>query len=722
MDITKNYKITKRAVIVASVFALAILIMFSRFVYIQASKEVQDVDLEALLQERWTQTISIEGERGNIVDRNGEVLAEEIPSYTIVAVLDERLDSYIDDPRAAAEALSPVLGADVDYLEAQLSRDSVQVELGAAAKNLSYETKEEVENLEIPGITFREDPRRYYPKQTFASHILGYTERDMSEARMGLEQSLDSYLAGEAGSIQFQRDGRGRQLPQDEEIIQEPEHGEDVMLTIDSRIQTAMEQTMNQADELYEPERMMAVVANAKTGEILGMSNRPSFNPNEYEEIENYTNYNISSRFEPGSTMKIFTLAAAVEEGVYNGEAEFESGTYQVTDRTIRDHNDGEGWGEISFNEGVQRSSNVAFSKIAIEILGPDRLYEYIDKFGFREPTGIDLPNEVNGGEIAESYAIDAATTAFGQATSISPMQQVKAATAIANNGKMMKPYVVSEIIDSDTGETIEKKEPQIDGEPISEATAMEVREILETVVSQEEGTGQMYAVEGFDVAGKTGTAQIPEEDGSGYQSGHGKNIYSFIGMAPADDPEVIVYVAVDRPELELNEYGNQPVSLIFRQVMEQSLQYLNIPAETPADNTDNTSGGYEIPDLTNETSAQAVLELEESGMDTIVLGSGTEVQAQSHAPGTSLAPGERVILKTSGEIRMPDIEGWSLRSIQQLAAVLDVSLDHEGVGFVSSQFPQEGTLMEKIEGIEAELSGSEESEDTEEEEESEEE
>jgi penicillin-binding protein 2B len=721
VDITKNYKITKRAVIVASVFALAILIMFSRFVYIQASKEVQDVDLEALLQERWTQTISIEGERGNIVDRNGEVLAEEIPSYTIVAVLDERLDSYVDDPRAAAEALSPVLGADVDYLEAQLSRDSVQVELGAAAKNLSYETKEEVENLEIPGITFREDPRRYYPKQTFASHILGYTERDMSEARMGLEQSLDSYLAGEAGSIQFQRDGRGRQLPQDEEIIQEPEHGEDVMLTIDSRIQTAMEQTMNQADELYEPERMMAVVANAKTGEILGMSNRPSFNPNEYEEIENYTNYNISSRFEPGSTMKIFTLAAAVEEGVYNGEAEFESGTYQVTDRTIRDHNDGEGWGEISFNEGVQRSSNVAFSKIAMEILGPDRLYEYIDKFGFREPTGIDLPNEVNGGEIAETYSIDAATTAFGQATSISPMQQVKAATAIANNGKMMKPYVVSEIIDSDTGETIEKKEPQIDGEPISEATAMEVREILETVVSQEEGTGQMYAVEGFNVAGKTGTAQIPEEDGSGYQSGHGKNIYSFIGMAPADDPEVIVYVAVDRPELELNEYGNQPVSLIFRQVMEQSLQYLNIPAETPADSTDDTSGGYEIPDLTSGTSAQAVSELEESGMNTTVLGSGTEVQAQSHAPGTSLAPGERVILKTSGEIHMPDIEGWSLRSIQQLAAVLDVSLDHEGVGFVSSQFPQEGTLMEEIEGIEAELGGSEESEETEETEEEEE-
>ncbi|TVP83445.1 MAG: PASTA domain-containing protein [Alkalicoccus sp.] len=717
MDITKNYKITKRAVIVASVFTLAILIMFSRFVYIQASKEVQDVDLESLLQERWTQTIPIEGERGNIVDRNGEVLAEEIPSYTIVAVLDERLDSYIDDPQAAAEALSSVLGADADYLEAQLSRDSVQVELGAAAKNLSYETKEEVESLEIPGITFREDPRRYYPKQTFASHILGYTERDMSEARMGLEQSLDNYLAGEAGSIQFQRDGKGRQLPQDEEIIQEPEHGQDVMLTIDSRIQTAMEQTMNQADELYEPERMMAVVANAKTGEVLGMSNRPSFNPNEYEDIENYTNYSISSRFEPGSTMKIFTLAAAIEEGVYNGEAEFESGTYQVTDRTIRDHNDGEGWGEISFNEGVQRSSNVAFSKIAMEILGPDSLYEYIDKFGFREPTGIDLPNEVSGGEIAESYAIDAATTAFGQATSISPLQQVKAATAIANNGKMMKPYVVSEIIDSDTGETIEKKDPQIDGEPISEATAVEVREILETVVSQEEGTGQMYAVEGFDIAGKTGTAQIPEEDGSGYQSGHGKNIYSFIGMAPADDPEVIVYVAVDSPELELNEYGNQPVSLIFRQVMEQSLQYLNIPAADSTINTEDTSEGYEMPDLTGETSAQAVSVLEESGINTLVLGNGDEVQTQSHVPGTSLAPGERVILRTSGEIHMPDIEGWSLRSIQQLAAVLDVDLEHEGVGFVSSQFPKEGTLMEEIEEIEAELGGSGESEDTEEQE-----
>lgn len=691
-DRKKNKTITRRAITMMAIFGLAMVLMFSRFVYIQASKEVQDVDLEELLENRWTQTVSLEGERGNILDRNGEVLAEEISSYTIVAILDDRYDSHVSDPETTAEMLAPVLEVEESFLKDQLSRDSVQVELGPAAKNLSYEKMQEVEDLDLAGITFREDPRRYYPNQTFASHILGYTERDMSAARMGLEHSLDEYLQDEPGSIQYQQDGRSRRLANAEEFIDEPKNGSDVVLTIDSRIQTAMEQTMNQVDELYEPERMMAIVANAKTGEILGMSNRPSFNPNEYENIENFTNYNISSRFEPGSTMKIFSLAAAIEEGVYDGEEEYESGTYQIFDRTIRDHNNGEGWGEITFNEGVKRSSNVAFSKLAMEILGPEKLYEYIDKFGFRTGTGIDLPNEIEGGQIAETYPIDAATTAFGQATSISPMQQVQAAIAIANDGVMMKPYVISEIVDSVTGDAVVKTEPEEVSRPVSAETAAQVREILESSVTDEEGTAQPYAIEGFDVAGKTGTAQIPLENGGGYISGYGQNIFSFMGMAPADDPEVIVFVAVDRPELELYQAGNEPVSLIFRQVMEQSLQYLNI-APTEADEMEHEpERNAEIDNYLGSSAEETAATLEDSGLQPVILGEGGEITAQSHEENTTLAPDETVFLLTEGDVRLPDMSGWSLRTVQQMGSLLDTEIQYEGIGFVIEQSPRAGS------------------------------
>jgi penicillin-binding protein 2B len=705
VELKKNRKITKRAVAMVIIFGFVIMIMFSRFMYIQASKEVQDVNLAELLETRWTETIPIHGERGNIVDRNGEKLAEEIPSYSIVAILDDRYESHVSEPKETAEALASVLGGSADYYESQFLRDSVQVELGATAKNLSYETRENIEALELPGITFREDPRRYYPNQTFASHIIGYTERDMSEARMGLESSLNNYLQGESGYIEYQQDGKGRPLSQAQEIISSPDHGDNVVLTLDSRIQMAMEQTMDQVDEMYEPEKMMAIAAHAETGEILAMSNRPSFNPNEYENVENYTNYNISSRFEPGSTMKMFTLAAAIEEGVYDGEDTFESGRYQVTDRTISDHNDGEGWGEITFNEGVQRSSNVAFSKIAIEILGPEKLYEYIDSFGFRTPTGIDLPNEISGGQIAETYTIDAATTAFGQATSISPMQQIHAALAIANDGKMMKPYVVSEIVDGTTGDVITKNEPEATGEPISAETAKEVRDILETVVSEEEGTGGIYGIEGYDIAGKTGTAQIPREEGGGYISGHGENIYSFIGMAPADDPQVVVYVAVERPDLEETEYGNRPVSMVFRQVMEQSMQYLNI-APHEEENTETVELGEDFvtPDFSGENREKVLDSLEEEGMEPVIIGEGRVIRAQSHEEGTLLAPEEKIILHASGEAYMPEVEGWSLRNVQQLASLIGAEVDYTGSGFAVSQEPLPGTSVDDIDNITIEL------------------
>lgn len=712
MEQKKKSVVGKRALFILFAFVIVISLIFSRFVYIQAEKEVQGHDLQSLIEKRWSQTKVLEGKRGTIYDKNGEVLAEEIPSYTVVAILDERFENRVKDIDETAQKLSEVLDMDVNtlkqYFQNGIEEERVQIELGPKAKYLSYEKRMEIEQLELPGIILREDPKRYYPKQTFASHVIGYTERDMSNARLGLENSLNEYLTPEDGKITYQKDGANRKLWNADEIIDPPKNGDDVYLTIDTKIQMVIEQTMNQVEELYEPERIMTIVANAKTGEILGMSNRPTFNPNEYEHIENYTNYNISSRFEPGSTMKIFSLAAAIDAGVYNGDEKYKSGSYPVDGFVIRDHNYS-GWGEITFDEGFQRSSNVAFSILALDKLGPQLLYQYLEEFGFGKPTGIDLPNEASG-MILKGSKSEAATTAFGQGTVVTPIQQVQAATAIANGGKMMKPYVIDRIVSgSDNKEVVLQNEPEVVGEPISEETAKEVRSLMESVITSDVGTGKRYAIDGYSIGGKTGTAQIPREDGPGYLTGHGNYLYSFIGMAPIEDPEVIVYVAVDRPKLNVDEQGSIPVSMIFKPVMKQSLQYLNIQPTKSED----SSTEKELPNLVNMSVDEAVETIEQLGFDPVVLGEASTIVEQYPTEGDKLIIGEKVFLKTDGKkFSMPNITGWSMRQVYILEELLDIQIILEGTGFVVKQTPEPGTDLSNVTHIIAQLRLSSESDD----------
>ncbi|RNA69692.1 penicillin-binding protein [Alteribacter keqinensis] len=702
MEVTKNRKITVRALWVLGIFLFFISIVFGRFVYIQAAKEVQGQDLRALIEQRWSQTHTIEGKRGSILDREGEAIAEEVASYTLIAVLDDSYGSYVSDPQEAAAKITSVLDLDTNAVAERLSQDLVQVEI-PGARYLSVEEKDALEELEIDGIIFRKDPKRYYPNQTFASHLIGYTERDMSVARMGLEQSLDEYLSSEDGSITYQRDGAGRALVNTEDLINPARNGNDVYLTIDKKIQMVLEQALSQVDEEYSPERMIGIVADPKTGEILAMSNRPSFNPNNYESISNYTNYAVSSRFEPGSTIKALTLAAAIEEGVYNGDELYQSGTYQIGPDRIPDHNGGRGWGEITYDEGFQRSSNVAFSKLALEKLTPDTFFDYVDAFGLREPTGIDIPNE-SGSSIADFRPIDAATTAFGQGSAITPIQQVQAATAIANGGKMMKPYVIDKIYDKDSGEIVSETEPEVVGEPISEETAAEVLGLLETVVSSSAGTGQPYAIDGFDIAGKTGTAQINNPDGPGRLTGHGNHIYSFMGMAPADDPEVIVYVAVERPDIELHETGAMPVSKVFKPVMQQSLQYLNITPQS-VEEEHVEEAGIVMEDFSGESVEKTEETLKNYGLDPVIIGEGNTVISQFPNPEMSILPYEKVFMRTNEEeFLIPDMSGWSGRQVHAWTRLADMEVTIDGSGFVISQSVPAGTEVTSGQNLSVEL------------------
>ncbi|RSL31331.1 penicillin-binding protein [Salibacterium salarium] len=695
----KRKSIIKRALLLLTIVTLFFLVFAGRVVYVQVSKEVNGQNLEAMAESRWTTSTTLHGERGTIYDREGEALAEEVQSYTAFAVLDEGYEGHVENPSETAEKLAPFIGADVSELtemfQTGMEEGKFQIELGSGSKYMSLSKKQKIDELALSGIYFRTEPKRYYPNQVFASHVMGYTEHDMSEAKMGLELALDEEMSPTDGALSYQRDRKGTPLWNVQEQLQEPENGEDVYLTIDSNIQTALEQAMTKVNEQYDPNKITAVVANAETGEILGMGNRPSFNPNEYETISNYTNYAVSDRFEPGSTMKMFTLAAAMEEGVFNGSDEYQSGTYDIGAETIGDHNNSRGWGEITYNEGLVRSSNVAFAKVALEKLGPERFFEYMNRFGFSEPTGIDLPNEATG-NLAEVNDLNTAITGFGQSSAVTPIQLLQAATAIANDGEMMTPYIVDKMYNSKEETYSYEATPKVAGTPIGEDTAAKAREKLEQVVISENGTGQPFQIDGIGVAGKTGTAQINDPNGPGYLSGDDQNIFSFIGMAPVDDPSIIVYVAVDRPNLEDTEAGSAPVSQIFNPVMKQSLSYLNLSPDDVEEEEVYEEDGVSAESYIGENLDEAVSHLEDRGLEPLILGEGTSIEDQYPAAGEPLIIGEKVFLLTDGSISMPDMTGWSLRDAKRLSTLLDLNLDHLGSGFVSDQSIDPGATIKK--------------------------
>lgn len=706
--IKKQRNINLGAAILFVIFSLLFFVLFFRFLFIQTTGEVKGQTLAAKAEQMYSDTTKIEAKRGSIFDSYGETLAEDRSSYSLIAILDKKMSPDPKKPNHVVdlEKTASELAKYIDLPESEIyeilktgkDNQRFQVEFGSAGKDISLETKEKIEDLKLPGITFTRSMRRFYPNGIFASHVIGYTENVLNKnsqtqnvGKMGLEKSLNKILTGKDGSYQFKSDVWGYLLPDGDEKIKPAQDGKDVYLTIDRRIQIILEDSLNKVDKELNPKKMIAIVANAKTGEILAMGQRPTFNPETKEGLEkSWYNEAIELPYEPGSTMKIFTLAAAVEEGVFNPNEPLESGQYVVDpkSRPVSDHNNGVGWGTITFLEGVQRSSNVAFTKLANEKLGFNKLEEYLKKFGFTQPTGIDLPNEKTG-RFVFKYPIEKATTAFGQGTSVTAIQLVQAATAVANDGKMMRTHVIDKIVDPATGQTVEEKKPEVVGTPISEETAAQVREYLGTVITGEHGTGKQYAIDGYEVAGKTGTAQIPGK--GGYLRGPTNYVFSFLGMAPKDDPELIVYVAVQQPDSDSYGDGSKAVSMIFNPVMKNSLQYLQIK---PSQNKTTTK--VSNPDLEGLSVQEAEQKLSEAGLKSVVIGNGSQVTGQIPLKNETLIHGEKVIIKTEEDLVAPDMTGWSLRDVMKVAKAANMKLNSVGNGYVVKQNVKPGSKMTK--------------------------
>src|SRR5690625_1439347 len=691
------------------VFVCIFVGLSGRFLYIQATGTVDNVSLKEWAEEKRESGYMLAATRGTIYDKEGVTLAYDRRTYRLYAVIDQKQTVHKDNPRHVedieytAKSLADVIDADASYIRERLQKgieqNLTQVEFGQAGKELTIEQKEEIESLQLPGINFFEEAVRHYPNGLFASHVIGFAREELDEesethetkGMIGIELKYDEFLQGEAGFVTYERDFFKSKLLVANENIKSSQDGHNIYLTIDQKMQVLLEETMSEVKKKHDPESMSAIIMHAKTEEIIAISNRTSFDPNNPKDVQNWYNDVISSPFEPGSTMKMFTWAAAIDAGVYDGSEQFQSGKYQINPVVdpVHDHNQGRGWGKIPFDEGFRRSSNVAASMLVWEKLGPETYYEYLQAFDLDKPTNIDLPGEIPG-QILFSWPREKLSTSFGQGSTLTPIQQVKAATAIVNSGEMLQPYVVKKIIDPETEEVIIENERTVVSQPISEEAANETLQLLGDVVNSDDGTGRPYRLDAYTVGGKTGTAQIPDPEG-GYLKGRENNVFSFLGVAPLDDPALIMFVSVTKPKLENDESGSKPVSYIFKHVMENSLNYLNIE---PDKEEQSHSMTITIPPL--EGQPKAVKEqLEKLGLTVTVIGSGENIVASNMQEGDKAFARQRIILVTD-KPKMPNIIGWSLRDVYQLAELLELNIETIGNGYVITQSIKKGTKLKQ--------------------------
>lgn len=530
------------------IFFLFLFLFVIRLGYLCLTGKVDGIDLKSFANKRNTKKETLLASRGNIYDANSEVLAQTINSYTIIAYLDESRSEGSKEPlhvvnkELTAEKLSTVLNMSKEKILERLNKKAYQVEFGSAGKGLTELQKEAIENLGLSGIDFITTHKRYYPNNTFLSYIIGYTTDDDTtmKGEMGIEKSYNDVMTGVNGFVEYQKDLNGYKFPNANEIRKEKVDGNDVYLTIDSNVQMSLETITAKASSESNSDWMIAVVADAKTGKILGSATSPTFNPNT-KEIDNYLNPLVSYTYEPGSVMKTYSYMAAMENNPTWDVSNTTCFTapYTIGDDVVSDWNK-TGWGEISYRKGYTLSSNTCVANMIKNYLTKDKLMDFYKKIGFGSKTGIDLPNEYSG-KVKFKYDVEVVNAGFGQGITTTPIQQVRALTAIANNGVILKPYIVSKTVNSSTGEITYEGKVKEEGKVASADTVNKIKDLMYGVVNGDssETTGSAYRMDGYDLIGKTGTAQIANPKTGKYYTGKHDYITSFAGMYPKDNPEV---------------------------------------------------------------------------------------------------------------------------------------------------------------------------------------
>ncbi len=642
-----------RALILTALFACALLALVGRLVFLQIIK--QD-ELSRLAERQRSRTITLRPERGPILDRGGHALAVSSHAESLFA-----LPGRVEDSQGVARRLAPLLKEAPGEVLKRLAADRSFVWV---KRKLPPAVAQAIKALGEPGLGFVQESLRLYPNRELAAHVLGFEGLD-GRGLEGVERAWDSHLAGETGLALVQRDALGREVTGLPAVIKPSTPGQGVELTLDTTIQYVAEREVDAAWRRTRSKAAMAIVLDPRTGEVLALAVRPTFNPNSFATAtaNEWRNRAVTDPFEPGSTFKVILAAAALEEKVVRPTDRFygEQGTITVASTVIHDWKQ---YGWLTFSEVLQNSSNVGAVKVGMS-LGRDRFYRYITGFGFGSLTGLGLPGESRGQVRAPDRwsGLSLATMSLGQEVSVTALQLIAAFGAVANGGQLMQPQIVRAVLDWG-GRELRGFEPRVVRQVISPETARTLTQILTRVV--EEGTGHNAAIPGYQVAGKTGTAQKIEPGTKRYSRAPG--VLSFVGFTPADDPRFAMLVLLDEPKNE--KWGSEAAAPIFAAIGLEVVRYLNVP---PRD----------IPPV-------QIVQALEPGMAVPVSASGASRTVVLASP----ASGRPALDQAAPVPRMPDVVGKSLRRALSVLEALDIEVEVAGRGVVVGQRPAAGEAL----------------------------
>lgn len=682
--------IRRRLALLIVIFCVLFCALGVRLFYLQI---ICGEELQLRAQAQWTSESSIQPTRGRILDRNGAVLAQSATAYTLSVS-----PRQVKDARVLAKILSPI----IDVQEEKIAERAGDTSRGGVTlkRQLSRESAQEIKALIaqdasagglLRGLYLEEESKRYYPMGELACQVLGLTTID-GVGQAGLEQSLDSYLSGKAGRVLEEIDGKGRELSYSASEYIAAVEGGSVRLTLDASIQSFAEKAAREAISVNNAKAVRVLVMQPQTGEILAMVNKPDYDLNDppRDDVSVLTelmrNRCVTDAYEPGSTFKILTAAAALDAELVRPEEGFYcSGSVTVDGGRIKCW--GKPHGAETFAQALENSCNPVFVEMGLR-LGVEKLYGYMRGYGLGSATGVDLQGEASGILIPEASCkrVDIVRVAFGQSVAVTPLQLITAASAVVNGGRLLKPYIIREITDG-SGECIYAGETQVRGQAISQSTSAVMRGLLEGVV--EHGGGKNAAISGYRIGGKTGTAQVYVD---GVVSSD-KHIGSFLGFAPIDDPQIAVLVIVEEADVAV-DYGSVTAAPYARDILEQALMYLGIAPETGEERAEVT-----VPQLTGLTLSEAAEAAKAAGLDCVFDGEGARVISQLPAAGAAMPEGSLMMLyvdnltdlRNNGKVQVPDVTGLSVLEANRLLRSYGLRMRIEGGGLAVAQDPAAG-------------------------------
>lgn len=671
-------------------------------------KEIRDPEI--------SNTNILKAKRGTIYDRNGEIIASDEDTYTLVAYVDKdrkgigNKPAYVKDIKKTARLLADKLDMEEATIEKSLTTaqeaGQYQTYLGLGGKNLSKSVKESIEALKLPGIDFEETVKRNYPTGVFASHLIGFAQYDEKEGeitgRMGLEAALNDYLSGENGVEIYQKDVNGNVLPGTKYTKKYATDGNNVVLTLDHNVQQTLQNSLDKSvKKTNGAVRGWGIVMEVETGKILGWASSPEFNLND-PDIKEYIDLPSGFLYEPGSVMKGITYSAAIDSGNYPYNQTFNSGTFHFREdsdgKIYRTNNpndlvigdaQGENHGTITFDKGFVLSSNIGICEMLVKYMDPSIYKDYLAKFGFLKPVNIPyVQNE--GGAMSFQYASEKLSTGFGQAININALQMVQAYTAIFNDGKMMQPYVVDRIEDANSNKILKQYEPKVVGQPISEKTSDYMKKLMKRVVNDKDGTAAAYKMNDVQIIAKTGTGEVAGKNG------YDRSLYtnSVMMAAPADDPKVMVYYAFQAKDFL--GYDREPM----KEVMCSALVAANITGDsenTGKKKTFKEWKEYTMPSLRNHTLDYAKDKLKGMSVNKVIIGNGNSVVKQYPEENQTIVSNQNVFLLTEGStITMPDMSGWTKKDITAFWDMTQIEVQMSGSGKVKTQNIKKGKMIDK--------------------------